>query len=269
MEQEAKKTKIYMGIPSMGDRVDAQNYFLRRMEQTYGDKIEFVYPEIFVARLFHDCARNAYVEQFLATDCDILWFLDSDVVPPERFLEIITEHGAKWKLAGAPYPVWMSQPGYEGPQITYTVYRELEEDGKKVLVPTAIPEMGTDFVEGIATGCLLIRREVLEKMEAPYFEFKYDPKTRMMTEGEDLGFCRKVNALGYKFFIDFSMLCHHFKKVSLLDVSNFIELQKNLIIDQCDRMIRQVVAKKQLEKLNKPKVIEPVKSKLILPDNYK
>lgn len=262
------KIKIYMGIPSTGDRNDAQTYFLRRCEKTYGDRIEFIYPEIYVGRMFHDYARNEYVEQFLKSEADILWFLDSDVVPPERLLDIVTEHGDKWSLAGAPYPVWMTQPGFDGPQVTYTVYKEMSPGAGKGLAPSPIPESGQEFVDGIATGCIFIKRDVVEKLQKPYFEFKYNETTREMTEGEDLGFCRKVNALGYKFFIDFSMLCHHFKRVSLLDVSNFIELQKNLIIDNCDRMIRQVVAKKQLEKINKPKVEQP-KSKLILPDQYK
>ncbi len=251
-----------MGIPGTGDRVDAQNYYLRRMEKQYGDRIEFVYPEIYVGRIFHDCARNAYVEQFLASDCDILWFLDSDIVPAERTLDLITEYGDKWDLAGAPYPVWMSQAGFDGPQVSFTVYKDRDNDGK--LYPAPIPESGLDFVGGIATGCIFIRRKVLEKLSKPYFEFKYNPETREMTEGEDLGFCRKVNALGFKFFIDYSMLCHHFKKVSLLDVSNCIESQKQIIVDECDKAIRQVVAKKELQRLNKPR-IEPVKSRLILP----
>ncbi len=260
-----KKIKVYLGIPSTGERSDAQVYFLRRAQQNYGDKIEFVYPEIYVGRIFHDCARNAYVEQFLKSDCDILWFLDSDVVPPERFLDLVTVHGDKWKLAGAPYPVWMSQPGYDGPQIVYTVYAKTADGG---LAPTAIPESGMDFVDGVATGCILLHREVLEKVEKPYFEFKYNPTTREMTEGEDLGFCVKVNKLGYKFFIDYSMLCHHFKKVSLLDVSNFLEYQKTLVIDNCDREIRKLVAKQQLKKLSEPlKVPEAPKSRLILPYN--
>lgn len=246
-----------MGVPSLGERVDAQNYWHRRMEKLYGDRLEFVWPEIYVGRLFHDCARNAYVEQFLSSDADILFFLDSDIVPPERLYDLITEHGDKWDMAGAPYPVWMQQQGFSTPQVTFTVYKDREGGNK--MVPAAIPEQGLDFVEGIATGCIFIRRKVLERVEKPYFEFKYDSITREMTEGEDLGFCRKTAALGFKFFIDYSMLCHHFKKVSLLDVSNSIEEQKNIIIEKCDQMIRQLIAKKQLQKMNQPKSEPPKK----------
>lgn len=257
-----KKTKIYMGICSTGNRVDGQNYWQRRMEKKYGDRIEFVYPEIYIGRIFHDFARCQYVEQFLATDCDILFFLDSDIVPPENLFDLVTTHGDKWELAGAPYPVWQTQPGFDGPQTTYTVYVDNNEPGK--MFPAPIPQEGLDFVAGLATGCLFIRRAVLEKMQKPYFEFKYNPETREIKEGEDLGFCLKAQALGLKFFIDYSMLCHHFKQVSLLDVQNFIEYQKQQIIETCDKTIRQIVAKKQLERMNKPRVEQP-KSRLILP----
>lgn len=254
------KIKIYMATPSTGDRHDSQNYYLRRMEKQHGDQIEFVYPEIYVGRIFHDHARNAYVKQFLASGCDLMWFLDSDIVPSERTLELVTKHYDKWKLAGAPYPVWMSQQGYEGPQITYTVYKTLGEG--KGLSPAPIPDQGLDFVEGIATGCIFIKREVLEKLSAPWFEFKYDPITREIVEGEDLGFCLKVNALGYKFFIDYSMICHHFKKISLLDVSNYVEMQKQAVLDVSDRAYRQSIAKMKLREMeNKSKP----KSRLILP----
>jgi hypothetical protein len=246
-------TKIFMGIPSTGDRNDAQTYFLRRIEQRYAGKVQLVYPEQFVGRIFHDYARNAYVEQFLQSDCDLIWFLDSDVVPPENVLDLVVNHGDKWKLAGAPYPVWMTVPGFETLQVVFTVYRG---DGTGKLHAASIPESGTDFVEGIATGCLFIHREVIQKMSKPYFEFKYNPESREIIEGEDLGFCKKVGTLGYKFFTDFSMVCHHYKKVSLLDVSNTIELQKTMAVNTYDQKIRQIIAKKKLQM--------PTKSRLIL-----
>jgi hypothetical protein len=261
----AKKLKIYMGICSTGAREDAQNYFLRRIEKKYADKIEFVYPEVFVGRIFHDYARNKYVEQFLATDCDLIWFLDSDIVPPERVLDLVTEHYDKWSLAGAPYPVWMTIPGYDTQQVVFCVYRKLPGDDK--LHAAKVPEEGgLDFVEGLATGCLFIKREVIQKMTKPYFEFKYHPETREIVEGEDLGFCRKVGDLGYSFFIDYSMLCHHYKKISLLDVSNYTQIQINQTIDACDRSIQQIIAKKKLEWMERKSQPAPQKSRLILPN---
>lgn len=263
-----KKTRIYVGNCSTGSRVDGQNYWFRRMETKYSHCIEFIYPEIYVGRIFHDHNRNAYVDNFLKSDCDMLFFIDSDIVPPENLFDLVKDHEDKWELAGAPYPVWQTQSGYDGPQVTYTVYKDNGELGK--MYPAPIPQVGQDFVAGLATGCLFIKRHILEKMQKPYFEFKYHPETREITEGEDLGFCLKIQKLGIKFFIDYTMLCHHFKTISLLDVQNFVELQKQQIVDSCDKMIRQIVAKKQLQRLSQQNTIKSnkPKSNLILPNNY-
>jgi hypothetical protein len=255
-----------MGICSTGERSDAQCYFLRRIEEKYSDKIQLVYPDVFVSRMFHDFARNKYVEQFLASDCDAIWFLDSDILPPDRVLDLVANHWDDWELAGAPYPVWMTQEGYEDKQVTYCVYRSRE--GKSGLFPGAVPlNGGLDYVEGMATGCIFIKRSVLEKMSEPYFEFKFNDKTREMTHGEDLGFCYKTNALGLKFFTDYSMVCHHFKKVSLLDVDNLIQSKVQDAIDKSDILLRQAIAKKKLEKMAAQKrqlELQP-KSNLIIP----
>jgi hypothetical protein len=270
LEESAKKRiKVFMGIPSTGERLDAQNYFLRRIEKRYEDKIEFVYPDVFVSRIFHDFARNMYVKQFLASDCDVLWFLDADILPPDRLPDLF-ENFDDWDLAGAPYPVWMTQEGYEEKQITYCVYKTV--DGKPGMFPAAVPlNGGIDYVEGIATGCIFIKRHVIEKLEEPYFEFKFNEKTREMTQGEDLGFCMKINKLGFKFFIDYSMVCHHYKKISLLDVDELIQSKVQAAIDQSDSLLRQAIAKKKLEKMAreqaKSKLVTPVKSNLILPNS--
>lgn len=239
----------------MGSREDAQIYRLRQLEKKYAETIELVYPDIFVGRLFHDHARNAFVEQFLNSDCDILWFLDSDVVPPENILDLIVQHGDKWELAGAPYPVWMTPAGETNKQVVFTVYTK-NSTGK--LAAAAIPFEGTAMVDGVATGCLFIKRSVFSKLSKPYFEFKYHNESRDIAEGEDLGFCKKVSELGYQFFIDFSMLCHHYKKVSLLEVNNYMLQHAHKAVLACDRAFRQALAKKSLEGSQR-------KSNLILP----
>jgi hypothetical protein len=239
--------KLYMGLPSTGDRSDFQTYVLRDLEKKYADKITFVYPQACVFRKFHDFARNAIVEDFLATDCDILWFLDSDVAPPPNVLDLITEHGEHWDLAGAPYPVFMTPDGYKGPQVVMCVYNQ----GEKGLHASAVPNKGHAMVDGLATGCLFIKRDVFSKLKKPYFEFKFEPETRYLTEGEDLGFCRKVNDLGYKFFTDYSMVCKHYKMVDLLEVNNYAIDYSNQSVLQYDAHIRPTVERlaKRVEQL--------------------
>lgn len=249
-----QKIKVYMGIPSTGDRWDVQEYALRAIQRKYADRIEFVYPEVFCSRIFHDYARNQYVEQFLASDCDVIWFLDSDICPHTDVLNLLIDHFDKWDVAGAPYPVFMTPKGYDSPQVVFTAY---SHDGNG-FHPTQIPQSGTDFIDGIATGCLFIKKSVFSKLKAPYFEFKYSPETRELIEGEDLGFCRKIRELGTKFFIDYGLVCKHQKKIDLLDVNNYAIQYANNAVLAYDRSIRQRLVEKQLS-------AAPSRSRLILP----
>lgn len=231
----SQKIKLFVAIPTMGTIVDDQTYKLRELERRYGDKIEFIYPELCVRRMFHDFARNEMVEQFLESEADILWFLDSDVSPPPHLLDLIVCHGDKWKVAGATYPVFMSIGESKEPRVVYTAYKQ-RESGRLSLGP--VPREGTEFVDGLATGCLFIKREVFSQLSKPYFEFKYNTESREMTEGEDLGFVVKLNKLGIKFFTDYSMICRHRKTIDLLDVNNYaIEYANNTVLAY-DREIR-------------------------------
>lgn len=243
------KKKIYMGIPSLGNRSDVQVYALRDLEKNYPE-IEFVYPKNFCQRIFHDRARNAYVEDFLKSSCDAIWFLDSDIAPPANIGDLVVNHWDKWEVCGAPYPLFLTPSGQDMPKVVFGVYND-EGYGYNT---AGIPPHGTDYVHGIASGCIFIKRAVLEKMEQPYFEFVYDEKTREMKVGEDIGFCKKVNAQGYKFFIDYSMLCRHYKTVDLLEVNNYVVSEFNNRWLEQDRFMRSQLAeiKLGLKKVKSP-----------------
>jgi hypothetical protein len=217
MDAVQPKIKIYCAVPTTGTVVDAQSYFWREAEKLYGDKIEFIWPEHCVRRIFHDYARNGHVEDFLKSNADILFFLDSDVVPPPSLFDIVLEHD-KWKLAGAPYPIFMTPAGVDHPVIMFTAYKGKKKNG---LGAADVPSEGKEFVDGLATGCLFIKREILENLPKPYFSFKFDEQTRGMTAGEDLSFCQRMNELGHKFYVDYSKVAKHYKQVCLLDMNNY------------------------------------------------
>lgn len=237
------KTKIYLGILSTGDRTDGQVYRLNELRERYADEIEMVFPDDCVHYFGHDFARNMYVEKFLDSDCDVLWFLDSDVVPPQHIFDLITLHGDKWQAAGAPYPLWL--PAQDGDMaVSLTAYNGVfkNDDGSpKSLKMAPVPNQGTEFVDGLATGCLFIKREVFKQLSEPYFQFKRDPKTMAVVEGEDLGFALKLSALGIKFFVDYSMVCRHFKRVDLLEVNNYAISFANNKLMEYDRSIRDQI----------------------------
>jgi hypothetical protein len=156
----------------------------------------------------------------------------------------------------------MSLPGEKQMEVVFTIYRKNPETGHLAL--TGAPKEGQEFVDGLATGCLFIKREVFSKLSPPYFEFKFREKTRDLYEGEDLGFARKLNELGIQFFTDYSLICKHQKNVDLLDVNNYAISYSNRSILEYDRRIKEQVKeavqaaysagyKKGLAEIQKPK----------------
>jgi len=250
MSTPKKKTKVYVGIPTTGTVADLQSYVLRDIAERYKDHVELVYPSMLCRRIFHDYARNGIVEEFMATDCDVLWFLDSDVVPQMHVMDLVALYLDKWEAAAAPYPVFIGQPGEQFPQIVYTIYNGRVGGG---MGAANVPKEGHDYVDGAATGCIFLKRSIFEKLEKPYFEFKFDKETRALTEGEDLGFCLKLNKLGIKFFVDFSAVCKHYKNVCLTDVNNYAMSFALKAVDEFDRRIKEQVQEAVLQALQKGK----------------
>ena len=230
--------RVFVATPSQGTIADAQPFVLRDLAALYADSIELVYPEHCVQRRWYDFARNGMVKEFLASGCDILWFLDSDVVPPRDVLDIVADHHTEWKVAGAPYPIFVTQPLTGERELVFAVY-----DGHKGggLAPCPIPGSGTAFVDGVATGCMFIKREVLEHMAQPYFEFKFDPTTRHPDQGEDIGFCLKLKAQGIRFFVDYAKVCSHHKEVDLLEANNYAINFARRSVESYDAEIKEKV----------------------------
>jgi len=92
---------------------------------------------------------------------------------------------------------------------------EIDKDGRYKMPP---PEErnGVRAVDSIATGCMMIKREVLEKIKAPF--------NLILTEGgfndlgDDYAFCKRAKVAGFKVHADWDMLCDHIKQVSLMTV---------------------------------------------------
>lgn len=216
------KTRIYMGIPSTGHRHEFQNYQLREIEKHYAGRVELVYPVDCRFRTFHDFARNAIVDEFLASDCEVLWFLDADVVPGRECLRLITQAMPDWEAAACPYPVLVHDPQGAHPRIGFSIEPVL---GHGLLTLADYPPNTIAFADFAATGCLFLKRSVFAKLEKPYFRFVYHPETCQVTMGEDYMFARMLAAQGIRFLVDYEMVCKHYKEVCLLDMIHFAQKQ--------------------------------------------
>lgn len=142
-------------------------------------------------------ARNRCVHEMLKGEYTHLFFMDSDMVFPDGTLQKLLDHDVD--VAGGFYV--RKRAGF----LPNAFLLGERPNGKFVT------EWVTEYkeVESLGTGCVLIKREVFEKIPCPWFEYLWsgDPDGRMRTE--DLVFFDKAKDLGYKVYCDGTIRCGH------------------------------------------------------------
>jgi hypothetical protein len=152
-------------------------------------------------------SRNQMVEDSLISggDWTHLWFLDSDVVPPapyglmrllQRDKDMITGLYAK-KAIPNQWLIWIDQQPVQisDPSTPFDIYPRYKD---RVIEVT-----------GAGAGCLLVKREVFEKISPPWFKVDYREGSTDAW-GEDVYFFNKARAAGIKLYMDTSVMCLHF-----------------------------------------------------------
>lgn len=173
-----------------------------------------------------DANRNEIVKSFLEKE-DAKWLLmiDDDIVPPVDILKM-AEHDkpvvsavCTIKKGQVPQPVVLRESGDNFEQINIKdAVNTIDDDG---LLP----------VDGVGTGCLLIRREVLEEMRPPWFKFEYNEYGGLKL-GEDLYFSKKCNSEDVDTFVDTTQVTRHYKAVDLTGYAENVASIKQDAIDE-------------------------------------
>lgn len=134
--------------------------------------------------------RNALAEMFLALGNGFEWvmFCDSDMTPEFDTVLRLLSHGVD--VVGA----WCftRMPPFTG------CFADLP-DGEHATFETR----GLREVLWSGTGCLLVRRRVLEALEYPYFEHTAPGA------GEDALFCLKARKAGFPIYVDHDVTVGH------------------------------------------------------------
>lgn len=173
-----------------------------------------------VVRQRIDKARNYIALEALKVGVDYLLFVDDDnPIPPDTLIHMLN---ADKDIVIAPIP--SRNPNKQGTHDLCAFYMEegpeLDElGGKKIRLykpVTKFKDVGPlHKIDGGGTGCMLIKRVVLEQMFRKYqdymFEFgdlrfkqfdyngvKYDRRTM----SEDMEFCERVIDLGFEIWLD-------------------------------------------------------------------
>ncbi len=143
-------------------------------------------------------ARNQIVKQAQRLGSKLLYMIDDDVLPPtyaaQKLLfsmlnkpDVMAAAGIVYTKSEIPYPLVFNNEG-EGPYLNW-------KPGKTFEVPGFI-----------STGCMLVKMEVFDKLEYPWFKsLDYPDK---MTE--DVYFCWKLMQAGYKILGHGGVICGHY-----------------------------------------------------------
>ncbi len=136
-----------------------------------------------------------------------LYFMDSDVVPPEGALQKLLKHNLP--IVAGIYPMMANK-----------LVWSFKTDG---WWKNASESLGDKLIKVTAIGgsTLLIKREVIEKLENPCFKITYravDNVNRCYDEGEDEYFSRIAIEAGYDLMVDPTIVCDHFNYKSLFSL---------------------------------------------------
>lgn len=237
--------RIFVAQPNMG--MISPCHVVNLFEEAKDHTLYYFAPERYVP---HDRARNLCVKTFLESPCDYILWLDDNSYLDGPCL-------SRW--------LWFDREYIAG--VFQTIKPGLEKTGA-YLVPTCMVTREGHYhpvysgfiheVEVAPLACALIKREVMEAIDPPAFSWG-DTCDEWGIEGigEDVYFCQKVRAAGFKIWADYVNLGHHWIDVDTLALNKMMHRAerrqlRNLILDGADKgaAIEQIAKSvvKQLEK---------------------
>lgn len=179
--------KTLIGIPTMGSI-----HPLLALRLIEWSKIADVY---FTSRVSPvDRARNNIVKAFLNGEYTNLFFVDSDTVPPPEALERLLSHNL--------------------PIVSGMTPIHNNEDVEQRDNCPARRFTGLQPIDYCGASCLLIKREVFESINPPYFTFIMSDDNTEILKSEDLNFCSRLKK--YQIMADTDIICRHVKEIELM-----------------------------------------------------
>ena len=149
--------------------------------------------------------RNAIVRDFMKSDCDALWMIDADTVPPRNLSFVDAMEEMEYPVLCGPYKGFNEQYGGS----FWHVYKKVTDRGYLPMPRKKWPADRFFKVDVAGTGCMLIRRNVIEEGRPDPFYLKIDSAGHVITE--DMSFCKDVGGV----WLDSHYVCKHERDVNL------------------------------------------------------
>jgi len=197
--------KILIAIPTYDKKVDVE--LLSTIVALPGQYPQHTIGLTFMAGSIIQSARNNFCKVFLQNpELDWLYMWDADVVIKDlTFIDKLLETAEKLdaQIVGGLYRI--KAPGG---RLSASYYK----DSSKTPFNSDNYKVGDiiepQLVDCLATGSMLIKREVLETIPEPWFEFRDFPDAKVWPE--DYVFCDKAHAAGFQVAADPRFDTYHY-----------------------------------------------------------
>jgi hypothetical protein len=184
------RPKIFLGMPILREMHPIVFNSILQHAQPY---VTNIHTEEGYSKTL-DLKRNSCVRNFLGTDCTHLLFWDSDTVAVPNAIKILLE--------------------YDKPVVSAVVYRKggqhlpcfgsWDEELEVYKTPIPFEYNKLQQVDIVGTGFVLIKREVFEQLEYPWFKC-YERGNAQ----EDIFFCLKCREAGIPLYVDTGLHLGH------------------------------------------------------------
>lgn len=139
------------------------------------------------------------ISSWVLNGYDYLFSVDSDIAFPKDTLKKLLQHDVD--MVSGVYRQRKTQQILE-------IYVPNEHGGMVNVPYDLIKDKGLVSIVGCGFGCVLIKREVFEKIPYPQF-FYHEALDHNNTVSEDVDFCMKATKSGSKIYCDPTILCDH------------------------------------------------------------
>lgn len=190
------RPKIGIGL-SVGGNISAD--FLKMLLERFEEWSRKYSVSMLIDQMIPiDLSRNNIVNLAKKINCDHIFFVDSDILVEEGQLDRLLSHN-KEVVSGVYYK---RVPYYEPlprRKVAENLYVPIEIEGNDIIE-----------IDGTGMGCLLINMEIFDRIQYPWFEFKYNNMNGKWGQlSEDLYLCQKLQNIGIKIYCDPTVQCSH------------------------------------------------------------
>ncbi|MAG20182.1 hypothetical protein CL618_01995 [archaeon] len=195
------KSLTYKNDILLIDNSENKDYY-KKIKEKGIPVIKDKYRETARDRIIH--SRNILRRLVLDNGYDYLFSLEQDVIPPKDVIERLLSH-KKDIISGVYYKkIYITVKDKEYTKIVPLLWKITKEDKeKKLMTYITDEELQTSLlnIDMCGLGCLLIHRNVLEKVK-----FRYEKQEKSF---DDTWFCKDAIKNNFKIYTDPTLKCKH------------------------------------------------------------